>query len=835
MCHTNHPEDKAHGGTAIFIRTTIAFAEQLCYAKPELQATIIQVQGPHRHIKIASVYCPPRFNLKAAHFDSFFQTLGPCFIAGGDFNSKHTHWGSRLITTKGRELAELIQTNNYSILSTVAPTYWPTDTNKLPDLLDFFILYGLSTSYADIKPSYDLSSDHTPVIITLSTTIAATQQTPRLHNLRTDWHRYQSEVHSQANGEWKFKTREDIDTAVTTFTTILQQAARLATPATNPHGKSAYLPSKIKRLVALKRKARATWQKTHAPEDRRLLNNATNKLKAALRTLRNENFSSYVLPLGTSDHSIWKPIKSRRKPQLQVPPIRKDTTPPGPWAKSDDDKVQIFASHLAEVYTPHSNTPDPEVESMLANHTPRLTMPQPLKASDLRHVIHKLSPTKAPGPDLITAQMIQELPPSGSKILLKLYNAILRMEYWPTKFKQARVIMILKPGKPPTDVSSYRPISLLSIISKILEKLLLRRLLSDPYSQDWIPPHQFGFRKAHTTIQQCHRLTTLLNKTLEDRQYCSAVFLDISQAFDKVWHQGLLLKIQQTLPPTYFNILKSYLQSRQLVVTYNSSTSKPVHMHSGVPQGSVLGPFLYTIYTADIPQSPFTTLGTFADDTAILSNHPNPITASAHLQTHLQSIEKWTRKWRIKINEGKSKHVTFTLRRGNCPPLTLNQTIIPQADTVKYLGLHLDRRLTWNCHISTLRKRLDLRTKELYWIIGKHSPLSLSNKLLIYKTILKPAWTYGIELWGCASPSNIAIIQRYQSKLLRLITNAPWYVTNQTLHQDLSITTVRHVFRDKVVPHHKTLSEHPNPPMGPLADQPEQRRLKRSWTFDGII
>jgi hypothetical protein len=157
--------------------------------------------------------------------------------------------------------------------------------------------------------------------------------------------------------------------------------------------------------------------------------------------------------------------------------------------------------------------------------------------------------------------------------------------------------------------------------------------------------------------------------------------------------------------------------------------------------------------------------------------------ASANLQTYLQNNEKWTRKWKIKINEEKSKHVTFTLRRGFCPPFIFNQTSIPQADVVKYLGLHLDRTLTWKCHISALRKTLDLSTKELYWIIGKHSPLSLSNKLIIYKAILKPAWSYGIELWGCASPSNIAKIQRYQSKLLRLITNVPWFVTNQTLHK----------------------------------------------------
>jgi len=150
---------------------------------------------------------------------------------------------------------------------------------------------------------------------------------------------------------------EDIDAVVTKFTNILKQAAHLAIPATNPHGISTYLPSKIKCLVALKRRAGATCQKTHAPEDRRIFNNATNKLKTALHTLRNEIFTTYISSLSISDHSIWKPIKSRRKPRLQVPPIRKNTTPPGPWTKSDDDKVKLFASHLAEVYTPTLTPP----------------------------------------------------------------------------------------------------------------------------------------------------------------------------------------------------------------------------------------------------------------------------------------------------------------------------------------------------------------------------------------------------------------------------------------------------------------------------------------------
>jgi len=135
----------------------------------------------------------------------------------------------------------------------------------------------------------------------------------------------------------------------------------------------------------------------------------------------------------------------------------------------------------------------------------------------------------------------------------------------------------------------------------------------------------------------------------------------------------------------------------------------------------------------------------------------------------------------MKVTETKSSHITFTLQKGQCPPVCINQTVISHVETVKYLGLHFDRRLTWKEHIVMKRKQLDPKTREIKWLIGKNSPLSLENKLLIYKTILKPVWTYGIELWGCANKSNIAIMQRYQSKLLRTITITPWYVTNHTL------------------------------------------------------
>jgi len=174
------------------------------------------------------------------------------------------------------------------------------------------------------------------------------------------------------------------------------------------------------------------------------------------------------------------------------------------------------------------------------------------------------------------------------------------------------------------------------------------------------------------------------------------------------------------------------------------------------------------------------------------------------------------------------------LRKVTSPPLYINQSTIPQTDTVKYLGLHFDKRLTWREHVTKTRKYLDLKTREMIWLIGKHSPLSLTNKLLIYKTVLKPIWTYGLAIWGCAAASSLSIIQRYQTKILWQITNAPRYVTNHTLHKDLRIPQVQTVLQELTDTHRTALQSHPNTLMAQILAPPNSRRLQRRWTLDVI-
>ena len=162
-------------------------------------------------------------------------------------------------------------------------------------------------------------------------------------------------------------------------------------------------------------------------------------------------------------------------------------------------------------------------------------------------------------------------------------------------------------------------------------------------------------------------------------------------------------------------ILISYLSDFR--VTENDCFSKFYKITAGVPLESVLGPVLYMLFTYDLPQSPGVTVATFADDTALLTSNKCLIKASHILQNSLNNIENWLSKWRIAVSAPKSVHITFSLRKDDCSPVTLNGIQLPHQDTVKYLGMHLDRRLTWRKHVEMKRDEINLKYKSLYLLL----------------------------------------------------------------------------------------------------------------------
>ena len=267
------------------------------------------------------------------------------------------------------------------------------------------------------------------------------------------------------------------------------------------------------------------------------------------------------------------------------------------------------------------------------------------------------------------------------------------------------------------------------------------------------------------------------------------------------------------------------------MVEYLDAITTTFPIEASIPQSSVLGPLLFSIYTVDLPISTEIIIATFADDTALLVSHANPIIASSTLQRGHNSMEKWFHKWGFKINEKKSTHAakTFTLRKQTCPQVTINDITVPNKNTVRYLGMTLDRRLTWKQRITDKLKQVRDKLKKFYWLIGRRSNLSTQ----LYKTVIKPVWTYGIQLWGTASNSNIEIPQRFQSKTLRSLINAPWYVTNETIHRDLKIPTVKDEIYKSRNRYSARVNNHHNPLVTLLLVTTDQfRRLKRKYPLD---
>jgi hypothetical protein len=229
-----------------------------------------------------------------------------------------------------------------------------------------------------------------------------------------------------------------------------------------------------------------------------------------------------------------------------------------------------------------------------------------IHTSDVQKLIQKLRPRVSPGDDGITNTLLRHLPSTVIGYLTRLYNVALRLGYFPTMWKHAKVIAIPIPRKPPTEPGSYRPISLLPTFSKILERIVAKRLTRKAIGEGIIPQEQFGFRKRHSTTAQLTRLSDFITHGFNIRKHTRLITLDLEKAYNTVWINGLLFKLINFKFPAYIiKFLRSYLSHRSFSVTLSGVSSPIKYTSAGLPQGAVLSPILFSIYTADFPRIPY--------------------------------------------------------------------------------------------------------------------------------------------------------------------------------------------------------------------------------------
>ena len=303
----------------------------------------------------------------------------------------------------------------------------------------------------------------------------------KLHNKNTDWTEYKTYINSNLTCNVSLKKPDELEDEIEKFNILIHRAisASTSTQDTNNNNNKSKegVPTSIKTRILEKRKLRKIWQMTRNSADKTKLNKAIKDLKTVLSEYHNSKFQNYIESLNVtrdSDYSLWKCTKKIKRPQQFIPPIRKSD---GNWARTNSEKADTFATHLCTTFQSTSREVLEEEESTLMLGIKSFpdddtSIPQ-VKINEIKGIIKNLKFKKTPGYDNIDAKIIKELPTKAVRFIAILINACLRLAYFPDQWKVAQIIMILKPGKDPGIVSSYRPISLLPIISKILERLFL--------------------------------------------------------------------------------------------------------------------------------------------------------------------------------------------------------------------------------------------------------------------------------------------------------------------------------------------------------------------------
>ena len=323
-------------------------------------------------------------------------------------------------------------------------------------------------------------------------------------------------------------------------------------------------------------------------------------------------------------------------------------------------------------------------------------------AQTLIKLVKFLKRGKAPGPDTIHNEVLR-LGTTTSLFhhLARLFTSSIQLGYIPTACKLTTLRTLLKPDKPVNLTTSYRPISLISSIMKLFERVIEQRLRSHLEDIGFINKHQSGFRRAKSTDDHLFRLSQSIMESFNRGEHVVAAFLDVEKAFDNVWHNGLRYNIFQLgLPTKMTRWLSDFLVGQLIQINVNSFLSNQINPKTWVPQGSVLSPLLFLIYVNDLPPPHHkqNSLSQFADDTAQWAFSLNVKFAANLLQQDLLKLATWCAKWRIKLNPEKTKVIIFSrslLARKAELNLALYGEPLKIYPQVKFLGIIFDSKLTF--------------------------------------------------------------------------------------------------------------------------------------------
>lgn len=803
--------ERRAGGVAVVVRRNLKHSLNPLTKTRLLETISIDISlNNNKSTRFHSIYLPggSTNNQIAQYYKRDLRTLTrhpkEYFIIG-DFNSKHRLWNCSRANSAGKILYNEYCEQNFIIYHPNSPTYHSSCSNRLPSTIDLMLT---NSSLAVSEPlTFPSASDHDYVMTVVKIDICSYSNPNLVPCYRaTDWQKFETTVEVELENlpvptMDEVNSTIQIDELITTLTKAVMTAQREAVPLMPKRRYQLELNAEIRLHIAERNRLIRRLQRNPGLHDmiKPDINQLTQTIKQGIDQVRNRNFNQMLSHLPTDDQnrSLFRTAKFLRNRSNELPPlINGNDTLITSQEKADALAAQFALNHdnpLADDNQAHTAQVNRTVQRFHQNFSPRDAPPK-CNTLEIQRICNKMKSSKAPGADRMHNSLIKHLPSIGIFYITFIINCCLKLSYFPAQWKHAEVIAIKKPQKPPNKSSSYRPISLLSSLSKILERVILSRLLEHLDLRSIIPPQQHGFRGNRSTITLLKKVTNDVREALKQKLSTGMILLDVEKAFDRVWHDGLIYKLIKIRTPQYLTkIIASFLSGRSFHVKVHGSCSRSSPIEFGVPQGAVLSPTLYNIYTHDIPIPTDCQISLYADDTAIYKSSRFCKQIIRSLQAANKKIRNYFLRWKILTNDSKTQAIFFSNRRSKQlprEPFDSNGKQIEWSLTIKYLGMILDRKATMKEHISYAVEKTQKAVKILYSMLNRKSKLNIKNKLLLYKVALRPILTYAAPLLLNMAKTHRRKMQTCQNKILRMIFNSPMFTRNADLHEDAEIESV---------------------------------------------